>query len=232
MNETTNPDFRPGLLTNLAHTGDLILITQLDDPTALHCHYPGQHTAQDTYLLLDLRDGQFTADYYAEPGENRRPMAVDTGHLIRWTIPTLTATAANQLLADLAPTAQRILNDHDEHWDGNNWTVTLGPDALTAYDLIDEATGGSNEYGYHGDYDAFTADQLVAEYDADWTRAEWDVAADYRITATTTDAQLHELEPVIGAEVSSWAESGVAVIHNLDRYLTDLRDDLRYATAA
>jgi len=81
---------------------------------ALWQHYSGQQEAQPVFLALDLRDGEWTADYNPEIG-GAVPAAVFYGKVLRFRLPIIpTVDAANRLLAELAPLAQELLDgDHD-----------------------------------------------------------------------------------------------------------------------
>jgi len=59
---------------------------------------------------LDLADGELYADYRAT---NDTPGRVWLGQVRTWEIPPLVADAANELMQDIAPLAQRILDGSD-----------------------------------------------------------------------------------------------------------------------
>ena len=108
-----------------------VTITELSNPSALLHIYPRQQQPQDCYLALDLRDGTFTADWNAEIG-NAVPSEVYHGHVRRYAIPVLSAETVNNLLHDMAPLAQRVIDGYDSRWNGNNHFAHLSEDAQAA----------------------------------------------------------------------------------------------------
>lgn len=77
---------------------------------ALWRHYSGQQEAQPVFLSLDLRDGEWTADYNPEIG-GAVPSAVYYGKVLRFRLPIIPTTdAVNRVLAELAPLAQKLLD--------------------------------------------------------------------------------------------------------------------------
>src|SRR5690606_18783297 len=84
-----------------------VKIRPVVEPTALYCRYENNYEPQPVYINLDLADGALYADYRAT---NDTPMRVWLGQVRAWKIPPLVADAANELLKDIAPLAQRILD--------------------------------------------------------------------------------------------------------------------------
>ena len=78
----------------------------------LYKRYPGQTTPQETYIDLDLRVGVLSADTNPEVG-NAVPMPVWEGKVRRYPLPSplLTASAIAQILDDITPMAQQIIDD-------------------------------------------------------------------------------------------------------------------------
>jgi hypothetical protein len=93
--------------------------------------YPGQNKPQDCYIELDLKNETLTADWNGEIG-NAIPMDVYHGHTRRYAIPCLLMDAANNLLDDIAPLAERVITGYESKWDGNNHVATLDDDAQQA----------------------------------------------------------------------------------------------------
>jgi hypothetical protein len=108
-----------------------VTIRELTRPAELLHVYPGQQQPQDCYLKLDLRDGEFTADWNAEVG-NAVPSDVYHGHVRRYYIPVLSAETANDLLRTLAPLAQRVLDSYESRWNGHNHVAVLNEDGEVA----------------------------------------------------------------------------------------------------
>ncbi|GGN62020.1 hypothetical protein GCM10012285_61740 [Streptomyces kronopolitis] len=190
----------------------------------LYRHYDGQSDAQDSYIELDLREGgTLLADYNSEIG-NAVPGSVYHGFEIRYSIPALTAAAANRVMREIAPFAERMLADWEEKWDGNNHVAVLGEDAQAASEEIEEHLG-CNEYGDGDDSQGFPGSDLVSAWDIDGATNGLE-AEEYGITADTTDARLDEIERQILDDLAGVSESTVVVCHDLAGYLKGLRDDL------
>src|SRR5690606_13306206 len=83
-----------------------VKIRPVVEPTALYCRYGNNYEPQPVYVALDLEDGALYADYQA----GGTPMRVWLGQVRTWSIPPLVADAANALLREIAPLAQRILD--------------------------------------------------------------------------------------------------------------------------
>jgi len=191
-----------------------VWITKLDetDVAALYCHYSRQTQPQDCHLELDLETGELSADYNAEIG-NAVPAPVWHGVVRRWGIPCLTAAAANELMAEIAPIAQRVLDGASVEWDGSNWIGKLDADAAVAEEGAEQLAGGCD------------GDTVCAVDACDWL--DGGDANALGITTDTTDAELHSIGERISSEAC--AEGVHVIIRNLDDYLRDARDELRTA---
>lgn len=182
-------------------------------PTALYRRYDGQSNPQPAYIEIDVREVTIGADYNSEIG-NAVPFTVAHGFERRYTIPVLTADAANTLLAELAPLAERISHGFTAEWDGNNHAAILDDDAQAAEAELSEALR-DREFG---------PDELIAEWGIEGA-VNGAEAEEYGITADTTDERLDEIEAEILAGLADISESGVAVCPELHGYLRQLRDD-------
>ena len=201
-----------------------VRIIECTDPAGLHRHYDGQTEAQPAYIELDLREGTLLATYNAEVGPPyARPFTVAYGFERRYGIPALTAEAANRLMKEIAPLAERMLADWNEEWDGNNMVARLGKDAQAAEEEIEEKLGSN-----------LSTDDLRYQFESDDLGVEWDIDGavngsevdDYGITADTTDERLEEIEQQILSDLADCGEGSVVVCHGLDDYLKELRDGL------
>jgi hypothetical protein len=181
----------------------------------LHCQYPGQTSAQPVHVELDCREeGALSASYNPEIGSGV-PETVHARFVLRWTIPALKADAANELLAKIAPLAERIVSGFDEVWNGSNFVGDFDDDADDACEdieaLCDKARGA-------GEDEALSVWQA-----ADWyagvgsARAQ---AAELGITENTTDDQLVK---IAAREAQNAKSDGVDVLNNLDKYLESIR---------
>lgn len=187
-------------------------IRQLTAWDALHCHYERQTERQGCYIELDCKTGIMAASYNAEIG-NAIPFSVYHGHDRRWGIPCLTADAANELMEEIAPLAQRVLDGYESHWDGNNHVAALTDDAQQAETEIEAEIETLRVDEHNG----------VSEWDAASWLAEWD-RLDI-ITAKTTDEELNAMEE----EADGTAEVENIVLLGTGRWLREKRDELRDA---
>lgn len=183
----------------------------------LHHQYPGQTAPQDCYVQLVCETGELSASYNGEIG-NAVPVGVWHRRVRRWTIPALTESAANALLEEIAPLAERVVAGYSEVWDGSNHVGEFDADADAAVEAIARLC------------------------DRDWSEGEviavWN-AADYlgnigsvqaqaralKVTTTTTDDELDTI-----AEETE-AEAAPAVVNGVRKHLERLRDELRGSDA-
>jgi transcriptional regulator with XRE-family HTH domain len=209
-----------------------VRIIDCTDPLELYRHYDGQSEAQPAYIELDLRKGALLADFDSEIG-GAVPFSVSHGFDRRYRIPVLTAEAANRVMREIAPLAERVLADWEEEWDGNNMVAVLGDDAQAAEEEIEQHLGCNLGYGDIGaDTQGFDEIDIVAEWDTDGATNGGE-ANEYGITADTTDDRLEEIAAQITKDMAACAptregddRTPVAVVHGLDEYLRDLRDEL------
>lgn len=189
----------------------MIHVAHVSPATALHHRYPGQTSAQPCHVELDCQDGELTADYNVEIG-NAVPLVVWHGHVRRYSIPCLSADAANEVLDEIAPFAQRVLNGYSSRWDGNNHVADLDADAIDAEEQIRAI--------------------IVAIEDTDlsvWQAEDWFATvggrdaqrAELGISAETTDEQITALAEREEALASADEIEGVQA------YLISLRDEVR-----
>lgn len=182
-------------------------------------HYDGQTERQPCYIELSLRDGVMFADWDSAVG-GAVPFSVYHGFDCRWPIPCLTADAANRVMREIAPLASRMLADWEEQWDGNNNVAVLGEDAQAAEEEIRAALGLVHGPDF-STREVFDESDLVAVWPPDGVTNGCE-AAEYGITAETTNERLAEIEQEILSDLE--APGGVAVCHGLDAYLKELRE--------
>jgi hypothetical protein len=173
----------------------------------LYLKYQGQHQSQNAHVWFDTRSGKLFAAASAEIG-NGVPFDVYHGLTLRWSIPALTESAANALLEDIAPLAQRIYDDSSEEWDGHNHVGRLGDDAAAARDEI-EAMCDTKQWD-EGD--------IIEHWDASEWYAPINAATELGITARTTDEEL------LAIAEKEEADAEPRVIEGVLEYLTKLRD--------
>lgn len=193
-----------------------IRVIECTDPTGLFRHYEGQSEAQPAYIELDLREGVLLADYNAEIG-NGQPFSVFHGFDRRYGIPVLTAKAANEVMHEIAPLAERILSDWEEQWNGSNHIARLGQDAE---EEINAKLGVNSPYEM-----PFDAEDMVGQWDIGGV-VNGSEAEEYEITAETTDERLKEIEEEILTDLAECDESPVAVCEELEAHLRGVREEL------
>lgn len=115
-----------------------IKIQEVKHNNEIYCRYSGQIKPQDTYIGLDTRNGKMWAECNCEIG-NAIPFNVWHGQVRRYTIPLFNATSVNELMEEIKPLAQRLVDGASEEWDGNNMVTRLTEDAQEAEEEICKA---------------------------------------------------------------------------------------------
>ncbi len=151
--------------------------------------YPGQNKPQDCYVDLDLKNETLTADWNGEIG-NAVPMDVYHGHTRRYSIPCLVMDAANDLLDEIAPLAERVIAGYESWWNGNNHIAKLDDDAQAAEDEINKICNET--------YVSADENNTVRMWDAE----EWldNIKSD---TAGKTDEELEKMAEEYEGEAES-----------------------------
>lgn len=199
-----------------------VKIRRVEAPDELFRHYPGQSGPQPAELSLDIRDGDLACGFNPELGPPYgQTTAVAYGLVLTADIPVLTADAANRLLDEAAPIAQRVLDGADEYWNGDNRVGRLNPAAESAWGELVDLCSVEN----------FDARDMVSGWSvSDWFSEGDDATiAELGLTADTTDARLTEIaaEQVELAKTAGEAGYGVLDPGRTYEYLDRLRDDLR-----
>lgn len=192
-----------------------ITITQVSG-TELYNRYPQQTSPQDCYVELDCEAETLSAEANPEIG-NAIPFSVYHGRTLRWSIPALRADAANALLAEIAPLAERVCAGYECEWDGNNHVGRLDDDATAAREEIERLC---------------SQDRDEHETVSVWDAAEWfgplgsrsTQAVELGITAATTDDELAE---IVRRERDNADGEHVDEIEGLATYLSGLRETAR-----
>ncbi|MFF7335393.1 hypothetical protein [Streptomyces sp. NPDC008150] len=199
----------------------MVNITLCTEPTELFRQYHGQNEPQPAYIQLDTEAGTLHADYDAEIG-NAVPASVWHGIDRRYRIPILTADAANRVMEEIAPLADRIVAGTTTEWDGNNHVAVMDDDAIAAEEELEEALGnGPSSRGAS----VFSESDVVAVWDIDGA-VNGSEADDYDITPDTTDERLEEIANDILSNLADCAESDVAVCDGLLPYLKEKRQEV------
>ncbi|MFD4947002.1 hypothetical protein ACFWNT_31870 [Streptomyces sp. NPDC058409] len=186
-------------------------------PDALFRRYPHASAPQPAYIELGLEDGVFLASYDPLVGPGR-PVEVASGIDRRWAIPALKGEAANELLGELAPFAQRVLDGAAVEWDGENYVGRLiTDDADEAYGLITVRCEAIDATEHSQD--------VLPVWDMDSIGSPWS-ADDAGITAASSDDDLDAIETRLLREFREEQEQPDAVVHGLSAHLRWLRDEL------
>jgi hypothetical protein len=112
-----------------------VKIIEVAGQTSLYRQYDRQTYPQPVYVELDCAGRELSATYNGEIG-NAVPVPVVFGHYQRFTIPILTADAANSLLRSLAPYAEKVCDGYDSEWDGSNMVATFTDAAQEAINAM------------------------------------------------------------------------------------------------
>lgn len=197
-----------------------VTVTRLDEsnPAALFHHYQFQTDAQDVYLELDTEDGEFSIDYNGEIGNSIPPASVFHNRTLRWGLGVIpTTTAANTILTELAPLAQRILDGATVEWDGSNHI---------GYLTTDDAAVAAEEIATYCDGRGAADLDLVEEYDAGYWFSEG--LGDIVITADTTDEEIAAVARQQEHDAQDTQPGRYYVLTGTEEYLLDLRNQRRY----
>jgi len=186
-----------------------ITITPLDSNELhpLFKKYDQEVQVQPAYIELDVRNGSLVADWNPEVG-NGAPADVWHGLRRHYRIsPDLTTDEINSLLTELAPIAQRIVDETEIQSDGLQDRPILSDDAeALEEDMINICR--------------FTTTKSSGVYDAgDWFGG----ISRKRIYAETTDEEIEN----IAKDYRSDAIFEGATVNGIDEYLTELRDELK-----
>ena len=196
--------------TKATATSTSITIAEVGD---LYLRYAGQTSPQPCYVELDCEGETLSAEVDTAIGPGT-PFRVWHGRAIRWSIPALTESAAEGMLLDLIPLAERICAGYSCAWDGSNNVGRYSEDARDAAEAIRDLCDRDWSEG-----------ETLSVWDAhDWygscgTGAQ--IARQVGLTAETTDA---ELDSIVESEESAASPHQIDGICGL---LRSLREDLR-----
>ncbi|MEU7631697.1 hypothetical protein AB0C34_17165 [Nocardia sp. NPDC049220] len=199
-----------------------VTVQRLDEstPSALHHHYQGEIDPQPCFVQLDTESGELTADWDDEVGPGT-PESVQNNQVLRWTIPLLTAAAANGLLEEIAPAAQQVLDGWAIDWDGSNHRGHVTEDSAgqaASAALAEIATECGRD---------FADSNLVVELDASYWFINGDSDLDdLGVTASSTDTELATLAAQAAAEAGPASVYGYQVLDGALEVLTSRRDEL------
>jgi hypothetical protein len=200
-----------------------VRIVSVETMDELFFQRPGSDRSQPVVLALDLEDGELTAYYRAD--DSSRPASVYHRRTLWFDLPCLTMTAANDLLQEVEPLAQRILDGATIEWDGNNFIGQLTRDAQYAEDELRGRADPENWDDY--------STQVVGFSAADWYGSDETAEETIQrlgVTAETTDAQLRRKADTERQFAHDEGNNyGCVVLTGVEQYLHDLRATLRIA---
>ena len=156
------------------------------------------------YLMLDLRSGELTTrtEYNSDNGT---PADEWHGHIVRFALPaTVDASQLAEWADDNREPLQAVIDGYTSEWDGNNNKGRLTDEAQAAlFDLQ------QSEF------------EAMPEPAGLWAACDWFEADPVTVSASTSDADLHEMATRLDAEAMA---DGV-VLAGTERYLANRRAD-------
>lgn len=185
-----------------------VTIHSVTEWDALYCQYERQTEPQPCYIELDCQTGTLHASYNAEIG-NAIPFSVYHGHDRRYGIPCLTADAANELMEEILPLAQRVVDGYSRHWDGNNHVARMTDDADAAEQEIEDIIN------------ALSVDETNGVTGR--SAGDWMSGGDCPVTADMTDDELE----AIASQLDDEAAEHHVVLSDTIEWLTERRQSLR-----
>lgn len=179
-------------------------------------HYRGQTNPQRAEIVLDCEHEILTAGYATEIGSGM-PARRYYNREIAWTIPHLRTTALKNLMDEIAPLAEIILDGYTEKYDRNNNHIgVLDDDAENAYNAIENIINSHrvNDSGYlrvwsASDFYGSLTDEMAASM--------------LGVRPDSTDEDLADMNVLS----LSGDEDEVDVLTGTTEYLQGLRDHLR-----
>lgn len=178
----------------------------------LHLQYPGQNRPQSCFVELDCRDGRLSAEADPEIG-NASPVDVHHGHRQRWTIPALKAQAANALLAEIAPLADRVCAGYSSEWNGSNHVARFTADAAETIEEIASLCDAADP-----------GDVVVVWAAADWFGVDGNLESQAKALGITAAATDEELDAIAKRVLSAAKSDDVDEVDGLDEHLRRVRD--------
>ncbi|WP_446046434.1 hypothetical protein [Streptomyces olivaceus] len=193
-----------------------LTVEPVTDELGLYCWMEHEREARAAFLTLHLEKGALTACHDDSPDGRGVEANVVHGIVREWEVPLLSMRAANELLLEVTPLAQRVLDGADIVWDGHNMTGSLTTEDAVRAEAELEACCSESRFGPEDLLSVW----CVYEMGDTWT------AEEAGITADTTDQELAAIEVRL---LEGWrAEVGEPnpVLHGLGGYLENLRDEL------
>lgn len=206
-------------------------IIKVKNEYSLYCKYDRQSSQQPCYVELDCREGgSLEATYNGEIG-NAIPFYVYHNHAIRFNIPCLTGSSVNDLLEEIKPLAEIVINGYDKKWNGNNFIGNYTDEANNAIEKIqkicdDIYVDESNSIiaWEAGDY----LDEVISRIDIQGNQSDYNNAVKVvcydssfgEITHETSDIELKNIEQNIEKQIDS-----NVIINHLYEFLENERNN-------
>jgi len=176
----------------------------------------GQFDGQDCYIWLNCESATMGANYNGDG--NAVPSNIYHGLVRRYFLPyPIYANSANNLMAKIAPLAERVCAGFEAVWDGHNHVGKLSDDALQAESEIEHLI-----------------EQSLDEADAIkvWDAADWlevidpeKIAEELGITADMSEDDAKALE---GKAIELYLQPGTCdIITNMGGYLKHVLEAVR-----
>lgn len=175
-------------------------VTIIYPTESLHYRRHGEHRPQP--VVLELDPGAKTLTVRVDHNDrNTTSFAVYHGRVAHWEVPALTRSAAEELLEDVLPLAERAVAGYSTRWNGHNRVGEYEGDAADAMDEISELL---ERRDWHESDTVQVWD--AADYLAPIRREAAELLG---ITAQSTDADLERVEEELRAEARPALLEGV-----------------------
>jgi hypothetical protein len=188
---------------------------------SLHYRRHGEHRPQPVVLELDPEERTLTVRV-DHNDRHTTSFAVYHGRVAHWEVPALTQSAAEELLEDVLPLAERAVAGYDTRWNGSNRIGHYEGDGADAMDEISELLERRH---WHEDDAVQVWD--AADYLAPIRREAAELLG---ITAESTDADLERVEEELRAEARPALLEGV--MEALEAIRERLQDEAAEAAEA
>lgn len=196
-------------------------VTIIYPTECLHYRRHGEHRPQP--VVLELDPGAKTLTVRVDHNDrNTTSFAVYHRRVAHWEVPALTRSAAEELLEDVLPLAERAVAGYSTRWDGHNRIGEYEGDGADAMDAISELL---ERRDWHESDTVQVWD--ASDYLAPIRREAAELLG---ITAESTDADLERVEEELRAEARPALLEGV--MEALEAIRERLQDEAAEAAEA
>lgn len=180
------------------------IIPPSDTKAPLFCQYPRQNSPQPAYVCLDCRSGNLYGDYNTEIG-NAIPVSIYNGFIQIWGVNSaITHKALTDLLEEIAPLAQEVLDGYSEDLvNGCNYRGVLSEAAKNASEKIESICEAIEDYPenlesvgtcYDWGYDSTLSELWPAGMTLEQAARDFEAAAECVLTDDVEDYLLDRVE--------------------------------------